>query len=129
MTCGITFTFGGVGITENGEVKDTSENVISGLFAAGEITGGSFFNNYPGGSGLMKGAVFGRLAGTSAAAFAKGEPRIGTAHSSFKVKFIVVVRLNVEETHRELANVIKSASLLSSFLSVCSRSRRLVAGP
>ena len=56
---------------ENGEVKDTSGKVIGGLFAAGEITGGSFFNNYPGGSGLMKGAVFGRLAGTSAAAFAK----------------------------------------------------------
>jgi tricarballylate dehydrogenase len=47
--------------------------VISGLFAAGEITGGSFFNNYPGGSGLMKGAVFGRLAGTSAANFAKAK--------------------------------------------------------
>jgi tricarballylate dehydrogenase len=73
VTCGITFTFGGVGITENGEVKDTSGNVIGGLFAAGEITGGSFFNNYPGGSGLMKGAVFGRLAGTSAAAFAKAK--------------------------------------------------------
>ena len=71
VTCGITFTFGGVGITEKGEVKDTSGNVISGLFAAGEITGGSFFNNYPGGSGLMKGAVFGRLAGGSAAEFAK----------------------------------------------------------
>ena len=71
VTCGITFTFGGVGITEKCEVKDTSGNVISGLFAAGEITGGSFFNNYPGGSGLMKGAVFGRLAGTHAAAFAK----------------------------------------------------------
>ena len=73
VTCGITFTFGGVGISENGEVRDTSGNVISGLFAAGEITGGSFFNNYPGGSGLMKGAVFGRLAGTSAAAFAKAK--------------------------------------------------------
>ena len=71
VTCGITFTFGGVGITEKCEVKDTSGNVISGLFAAGEITGGSFFNNYPGGSGLMKGAVFGRLAGTHAAEFAK----------------------------------------------------------
>jgi tricarballylate dehydrogenase len=73
VTCGITFTFGGVGITEKGEVKDTSGNVIGGLFAAGEITGGSFFNNYPGGSGLMKGAVFGRLAGNSAAAFAKAK--------------------------------------------------------
>jgi tricarballylate dehydrogenase len=71
VTCGITFTFGGLGITEKCEVKDTSDNVISGLFAAGEITGGSFFNNYPGGSGLMKGAVFGRLAGTHAAEFAK----------------------------------------------------------
>ena len=71
VTCGITFTFGGVGITEKCQVKDTSDNVISGLFAAGEITGGSFFNNYPGGSGLMKGAVFGRLAGTNAAEFAK----------------------------------------------------------
>jgi tricarballylate dehydrogenase len=71
VTCGITFTFGGVGITEKCEVKDTSGNVISGLFAAGEITGGSFFNNYPGGSGLMKGAVFGRLTGTHAAEFAK----------------------------------------------------------
>jgi tricarballylate dehydrogenase len=71
VTCGITFTFGGIGITESCAVKDTSGNVISGLFAAGEITGGSFFNNYPGGSGLMKGAVFGRLAGTHAAEFAK----------------------------------------------------------
>jgi len=71
VTCGITFTFGGIGITERGAVKDTSDNVIGGLFAAGEITGGSFFNNYPGGSGLMKGAVFGRLAGTNAAEFAK----------------------------------------------------------
>src|SRR2546426_889616 len=73
VTCGITFTFGGVGITEKGEVNDISGNVISGLFAAGEITGGSFFNNYPGGSGLMKSAVFGRVAGTSAAAFAKAK--------------------------------------------------------
>jgi tricarballylate dehydrogenase len=71
VTCGITFTFGGIGITENGETLNTSGNVINGLFAAGEITGGSFFHNYPGGSGLMKGAVFGRVAGTSAAHFAR----------------------------------------------------------
>ncbi len=70
VTCGITFTFGGIGITEKAEVLDTSGNVMSGLFAAGEITGGSFYHNYPGGSGLMKGAVFGKLAGTSAAAAA-----------------------------------------------------------
>jgi tricarballylate dehydrogenase len=71
VTCGITFTFGGIGITEYGEALDTSGKVINGLFGAGEITGGSFFHNYPGGSGLMKGAVFGRVAGASAARFAK----------------------------------------------------------
>jgi tricarballylate dehydrogenase len=71
VMCGITFTFGGIGITDKAEVLDTSGNVINRLFAAGEITGGSFYHNYPGGSGLMKGAVFGRLAGTSAAAAAK----------------------------------------------------------
>jgi tricarballylate dehydrogenase len=71
VTCGITFTFGGLGITDKAEVLDTSGNVIQQMFAAGEITGGSFYHNYPGGSGLMKGAVFGKLAGTSAAAAAK----------------------------------------------------------
>jgi tricarballylate dehydrogenase len=73
VTCGITFTFGGIGITEKAEVLDTGGHVIRGLFAAGEITGGSFYHNYPGGSGLMKGAVFGRLAGRSAACTAKAK--------------------------------------------------------
>jgi tricarballylate dehydrogenase len=40
---------------------------IDGLFAAGELVGGLFYFNYPGGTGLMAGAVFGRLAGASAA--------------------------------------------------------------
>jgi tricarballylate dehydrogenase len=71
VTCGITFTFGGIRITEKAEVVDTEENIIRGLFAAGEITGGAFVHNYPGGSGLMKGAVFGRIAGLSAAAASK----------------------------------------------------------
>jgi tricarballylate dehydrogenase len=71
VTCGITFTFGGIKITEKAEVVDTEGNIIKGLFAAGEITGGSFYHNYPGGSGLMKGAVFGRIAGLSAATASK----------------------------------------------------------
>ena len=37
------------------------------LYAAGELVGGLFYHNYPGGSGLMAGAVFGRIAGRSAA--------------------------------------------------------------
>ena len=34
---------------------------------AGELVGGIFYFNYPGGSGLMSGAVFGKIAGTGAA--------------------------------------------------------------
>lgn len=66
VTCGITFTFGGLRIDETGAVKDTADRTIPGLFAAGELVGGIFYNNYLGGSGLMSGAVFGRLAGRSA---------------------------------------------------------------
>ena len=39
---------------------------IRGLYAAGELVGGLFYFNYPGGTGLMSGSVFGRIAGTSA---------------------------------------------------------------
>ena len=65
--CGITFTFGGLRIDTNGQVLDTDLEPIPGLYAAGELVGGLFYFNYPGGSGLISGAVFGRLAGTSAA--------------------------------------------------------------
>lgn len=66
VTCGITFTFGGLKITNKGEVVDTMDNAIPGLFAGGELVGGLFYNNYPGGAGLMAGSVFGKLAGESA---------------------------------------------------------------
>jgi tricarballylate dehydrogenase len=71
VTCGITFTFGGLRITETAEVIDTEGKIIRGLYAAGEITGGSFYENYPGGAPLMKGAVFGKIAGLSAASASK----------------------------------------------------------
>jgi tricarballylate dehydrogenase len=67
VTTGITFTFGGLKITERGEVIDCEQRPIPGLFAAGELVGGLFYHNYPGGAGLMAGAVFGRIAGRSAA--------------------------------------------------------------
>jgi tricarballylate dehydrogenase len=67
VTCGITFTFGGLRIDTNAQVLDTDMKPIPGLYAAGELVGGLFYFNYPGGSGLMNGAVFGRIAGTSAA--------------------------------------------------------------
>jgi tricarballylate dehydrogenase len=74
VTCGITFTFGGVKISLRGEVVDVNGRPIPGLFAAGEMVGGIFYHNYPGASGLTSGAVFGRLAGGSAAIFALSAP-------------------------------------------------------
>ena len=71
VTTGITFTFGGLRITSKGEVLDTENRTIPGLYAAGELVGGLFYYNYPGGTGLMAGAVFGRLAGTEAAKYAR----------------------------------------------------------
>ena len=72
VTCGITFTFGGIAIAPDGRVVDTEGSVIPGLHAAGEMVGDIFYLNYPGGAGLTSGAVFGRIAGYSAAAFARG---------------------------------------------------------
>jgi tricarballylate dehydrogenase len=66
--CGISFTFGGVRIDpDTGQVIDGDMNPIPGLYAAGELVGGIFYFNYPGGSGLMSGTVFGRIAGHGAA--------------------------------------------------------------
>jgi tricarballylate dehydrogenase len=66
VTCGITFTFGGLRIDQNAQVLESDGNPIPNLYAAGELVGGLFYFNYPGGSGLMAGSVFGRIAGTSA---------------------------------------------------------------
>ncbi len=66
--CGITFTFGGLRIDTEARVLDADQVPIPGLYACGELVGGIFYFNYPGGSGLINGAVFGRLAGATAVA-------------------------------------------------------------
>jgi len=66
VTCGITFTFGGLKGDTHGRVLDTEGRHIAGLYAAGEMLGGLFSINYPGGSGLAAGCVFGRRAGSLA---------------------------------------------------------------
>ncbi|MDH5534789.1 MAG: FAD-dependent tricarballylate dehydrogenase TcuA [Betaproteobacteria bacterium] len=71
VTCGVTFSFGGVKISNQAEVEDTAGKTIPGLFAAGELVGGIFYHNYPGGTGLTSGSVFGKIAGTAAAAYVK----------------------------------------------------------
>ena len=67
VVCGLTMTYGGLKTNERTQVIDTSDHVIDGLYAVGELTGGFFYNNYPSGTGLMRGAVMGRIAGAEAA--------------------------------------------------------------
>ena len=71
ITCGITFTFGGVRINTDAQVIDTDGERIPGLYACGELVGGIFYFNYPGGTGLTNGSVFGRIAGQHAGAVAQ----------------------------------------------------------
>ncbi|KAF4550087.1 FAD-binding domain-containing protein 18 [Elsinoe fawcettii] len=68
VTGGITFTFGGLEVNpQTTAVKSETGREVPGLFCVGEMLGGLFYNNYPGGSGLTSGAVFGRRAGRAAA--------------------------------------------------------------
>lgn len=67
VTCGITFTFGGLRVDDRARVLRPSGEPIEGLYAAGEMVGGLFSGNYPGGTGLTSGTVFGRRAGRDAA--------------------------------------------------------------
>jgi tricarballylate dehydrogenase len=67
VTCGITFTFGGLHVDADARVICEDGQPIAGLYGAGELVGGLFYFNYPGGTGLTSGAVFGRQAGIRAA--------------------------------------------------------------
>jgi tricarballylate dehydrogenase len=67
VTAGVTFTFGGLKVSSEAQVQDTSGNPIDGLFAAGEIVGGLYYHNYGSGTGLVAGVTFGRIAGDGAA--------------------------------------------------------------
>ncbi|MFJ6418617.1 FAD-dependent tricarballylate dehydrogenase TcuA [Paeniglutamicibacter sp. NPDC091659] len=66
VTCGITFTFGGIKSDTHGRVLNGDGAHIGGLYVAGEMLGGLFSTNYPGGTGLAAGCVFGRRAGSLA---------------------------------------------------------------
>ena len=66
VTCGITFTFGGVKVNKEAQVLNTLQDPIKGLYASGDIMG-LFFHNYPSFTGQTRNAVFSRLAGEHAA--------------------------------------------------------------
>lgn len=76
--CGVTFTFGGLAVDHrtSGVISNLTGNAIPGVFCAGEMLGGLFYENYPGGSGLTSGAVFGRKAGIQAAAVARSDTSV-----------------------------------------------------
>jgi len=71
VTAGIHHTMGGLKINTNTEVIDVNGNVIPGLYAAGEVTGGVHGANRLGGNAVADIVVFGRIAGAAAAEFAK----------------------------------------------------------
>ncbi|KAJ5164054.1 uncharacterized protein N7500_005884 [Penicillium coprophilum] len=69
VTAGITFTFGGLAVNPEtaAVISETTSDEVPGLYCVGEMLGGIFYDNYPGGSGLTSGTVFGRRAGRAAA--------------------------------------------------------------
>ena len=75
VTCGVTFTFGGLAVHPQTAqlINGTTGHKIPGIFCIGEMLGGLFYQNYPGGSGLTSGVVFGRRAGYAAAKLATHE--------------------------------------------------------
>ncbi|MGV3030983.1 flavocytochrome c [Streptococcus suis] len=68
---GVHHTMGGVKINTNAEVLKTDGSAITGLYAAGEVTGGVHGQNRIGGNAVADIIVFGRQAGMKAAEFAK----------------------------------------------------------
>ena len=71
VTCGVTFTFGGLRVDpQTAQLLSPGGGKIPRVYCCGEMLGGLFYGNYPGGSGLTSGTVFGRRAGRAAAAAA-----------------------------------------------------------
>ncbi len=73
VTGGITFGFGGVKQDTRARALDTAGRPIEGLYVAGNTTGGLFFDNYPGGTGLSNAAVYGKIAAQEAKSLLGGE--------------------------------------------------------
>ncbi len=68
VQCSNVFTYGGVATDNRSRVLSLDDYAIPGLYAAGEITG-LYHGKYPGGTSVLRGLVFGRIAGEEAAAY------------------------------------------------------------
>ena len=71
IICGNCFTFGGLKISTRAEALNSDGEVVPGLYAAGEMTG-LYYKTYTGATSVLRGAVFGRIAGQEAASRARG---------------------------------------------------------
>jgi tricarballylate dehydrogenase len=71
IICGNCFTFGGLKVDPDARVLNRDGEAIPGLFAAGE-TIGLYWGTYTGATSVLRGAVFGRIAGAGATARARG---------------------------------------------------------
>ena len=71
VTPAVHHTMGGLKINTNAEVLNSENNVIPGLYAAGEVTGGVHGGNRLGGNALADIITFGRTAGKNALKFIK----------------------------------------------------------
>lgn len=67
VTCSNVFTMGGIGTDERARVLNTDRSAIPGLYAVGEMTG-LYHADYVGSTSVMRGMVFGRIAGQEAVA-------------------------------------------------------------
>ena len=67
----IHYTMGGIHINTETQVLDTNGNVIKGLYAAGEVSGGLHGNNRIGGNSVAETVIFGRQAGIQMAKYAR----------------------------------------------------------
>lgn len=72
VTPAVHYCMGGIKFTVNAEVLSKERNIIPGLFAAGEVTGGLHGHNRLAGCSLLDCVVFGRRAGFSAAQYLGG---------------------------------------------------------
>ncbi|ROV94443.1 hypothetical protein VSDG_05989 [Cytospora chrysosperma] len=84
VCCGVTFTFGGLAVDPktSGVISNATGKAIPGIYCCGEMVGGLFYENYPGGSGLTSGATFGRRAGIQAATVVSNLERDGNLPTS-----------------------------------------------
>jgi tricarballylate dehydrogenase len=81
LACANVFTFGGLKTNARSEVLDSAGGVLPGLYAAGE-TAGIYFGTYTGSTSVLRGAVFGRIAGAEAARTAGDAARTQPAPAS-----------------------------------------------